>query len=82
MALPEAPEPVHLGTCYTLGELERTIARAINRYGSDTKLYGSDERAGISVDAHLPKGEKARVVITRLEFAYSNDPPENIVKSS
>src|SRR5580658_4433048 len=26
---------------------------------SCVKLYGSDERAGISVDAHLPKGEKA-----------------------
>jgi hypothetical protein len=68
-----------LGTCYTLGELERVIARAINRYGSDTKIFGENEKRGIVVDAHFPRGERPHVSFTQIEVAYSDTPPENLV---
>jgi hypothetical protein len=68
-----------LGSCYTLGELERVIARAINRYGSDTKIFGSEERRGVAIDVHFPRGERAHITLTQIEVPYSDAPPENLV---
>lgn len=76
--LDETQSPQPLGACYTLGELERVVARAINRYGSDTKII-DDERRGITIDAHFPQGEHTYVTISQIPVAYSDLPPENMV---
>jgi hypothetical protein len=41
MDVTQPSEP--LGDCYNLGDLERAISRAINRYGAATSIYGDGE---------------------------------------
>jgi hypothetical protein len=49
MDVTQPSEP--LGDCYNLGDLERAIRRAINRYGSDTSIYGDGEVKGFTLHA-------------------------------
>jgi hypothetical protein len=73
----QSPEP--LGVSYTLGELERMIGRAVNRYGGDTKIFGSNGLGGITLAVLFPKGERPRISFAEIEVAYSDSPPENLV---
>jgi hypothetical protein len=70
-----------LGDCYNLGDLERTIRRAINRYGSDTSIFGDEEGElkGFTVSVHFPKGQKPHITLGKIEVAYSDNPPEDLV---
>ena len=74
MDVTQPSEP--LGNCYNLGDLERVIRRAINRYGSDTGL-GDGETKGIAFHVHFPKGGKPQVTFTNITEAYSDSPPDN-----
>ena len=70
-----------LGDCYNLGDIERVVRRAINRYGADTNIYGDDEGEvrGFTLHAHFPKGQKPRVTFTKIDAVYSDIPPENLI---
>jgi hypothetical protein len=68
-----------LGDCYNLGDLERVIRRAINRYGSDTRIFGDEETKGVALHAHFPKGGKPEVIVTKIREAYSDTLPENLI---
>lgn len=67
-----------LGVAYTLGELERAVARAINRYGSETKILGHNQIMGVTLEAHFPKGSRPHVTFTPNETSYSDEAPENL----
>jgi hypothetical protein len=71
--------PESLGECYSLGELERAIGRAINRYGSDTKIFGDNEKGGIALGIRFPKGERPYLTFSTIDASYSDAPPENLV---
>jgi hypothetical protein len=77
MDVTQPSEP--LVDCYNLGDLERVIRRAINRYGSDTSIFGDEETKGVALHAHFPKGGKPQVAVTRIREAYSDSPPENLI---
>jgi hypothetical protein len=72
MDVTQPPEP--LGDCYNLGDLERTIRRAISRYGDE-----SCEIKGFTLSLHFPKGQKPNVIFTKIDVAYSDNPPEDMV---
>jgi hypothetical protein len=71
--------PESLGECYSLGELERVIRRAINRYGSETKIFGDNEKNGIALGIRFPQGERPYLTFSAIDASYSNAPPENLV---
>jgi hypothetical protein len=77
MDVTQPSEP--LGDCYNLGELERAIRRAINRYGADTSIYGDGEIKGFTLHAYFPKGQKPHVTFMKIGMAYSDKPPENLI---
>jgi hypothetical protein len=77
MDVTQPSEP--LGDCYNLGELERGIRRAINRYGADTSIYGDGEIKGFTLHAHFPKGQNPHVTFMKIGMAYSDKPPENLI---
>ncbi len=70
-----------LGDCYNLGDIERVIRRAINRYGAATSIYGDEEGEvrGFTLHVHFPKSQKPHVTLTKIEVAYSDIPPENLI---
>jgi hypothetical protein len=77
MDVTQPSEP--LGDCYNLGDLERAISRAINRYGANTSIYGDGEAKGFTLHAHFPKGQKPHVTFTKIDVAYSDKPLENLI---
>jgi len=77
MDVTQPSEP--LGDCYNLGDLERAIRRAINRYGAATSIYGDGEVKGFTLHAHFPKSQKPHVTLTKIEVAYSENPPEDLI---
>ena len=67
-----------LGDCYNLGDLERVVRRAINRYGSQVRIVGEGEATGVAVHLHFPKGGQPEIAFTKISAAYSDTPPENL----
>lgn len=68
-----------LGDCYSLGDLERAIRRAINRYGAETGIFGDGEVKGFTLHVHFPKGQKPHLTFTKIDATYSTNPPEDLI---
>jgi len=55
-----------LGVSFTLGELLLTVGRAIEVYGSDTRIYAYNGLNGIAMHVHFPSGVAPHVTFTEL----------------
>ena len=70
-----------LGVSFTLGELMVTIARTIEIYGADTRIYAYNGLSGIAMHVHFPSGVAPHVTFTELSDSgidlpdSENDPP-------
>jgi hypothetical protein len=67
-----------LGASSTLADLVRTVARAIETYGSPT-ICGYNQSCGIGIHVHFPDGVSPHITFTQKEVPGSELPPGEFV---
>lgn len=66
MQMDKPSEP--LGASLTLGELQLLVTHAIATYGSESKIYGDNDRSGIVLHVHFPLGLPPYITFTELTY--------------
>jgi hypothetical protein len=56
-----------LGVSFKLGDLLKTVQRAMLEYGENTMIYAYNRNPGMALHVHFPNGHKPHITFTHIE---------------